>query len=175
LVVVVTALLGACGGTTDADAGTAREWARTICAAVGDWSDKLASAQQSLEPPGTSGDTASAATAISTYLGTAIAASERLIAQIERAGIPDVEHGDELARDFREVVAEFAGQTAATQSQLDGVAVPDPTAVAHLRDIYPLIEVSLGEARAGIARVATRYPSSELGEDLAEEPACVAL
>ncbi|MEJ3749749.1 hypothetical protein WEI85_41640 [Actinomycetes bacterium KLBMP 9797] len=97
--VVTTAfalLLGACGGGPSPQA-----WAASVCQALGPWRSEISTLTSRTQQQMTAKTTpAQAKENLVRLLGGAEAASDKARGQVEEAGVPDVDDGDEVATGF---------------------------------------------------------------------------
>jgi len=112
-------VLGACGGDDEA---TASEYVGSVCSAFSGFQSTLVEGQTALQEAtaGTT-DPAPAKEQLSTFFSDATSASEQAASEIEDAGTPDVENGDEIATAINDA---FDGVTEAlqgTQEEVDAL------------------------------------------------------
>ena len=115
VVVLSTTVLSACGE----DKASASEYVGAVCGAFGDFQSTLTDGQAALQEATAGGsDPAEAQEQLSTFFSDATGASEQAASEIEDAGTPDVENGEEIASSIDDA---FNGVTDALQSTQDEV------------------------------------------------------
>jgi hypothetical protein len=174
---LVAALAGAagCGGDSGGSAGaqSPEGWSTDMCTAVGDWVDELQTRSDAL------GETTSGAsgvedvrTAFVDFLDDAVARTDQMVDEVEAAGHPDVENGEEIADGL---LAELRPMQAELEDARDNAeALPDdPTAFAQgAQEIGQSMQQVSETASNGIADVGKEFSSAELEEAMDAEPAC---
>lgn len=181
--IVLTALLmaalagvaGCGGGGSSGSAGgqSPEDWSTDMCTAVGDWVDELQSSSDAL------GETTSGATGIEDvrtafveFLDAAGARTGQMIDEVEAAGHPDVENGEEIAD---ALLSELQPMQATLEEARDKAeALPDdPTAFAQgAQEIGESMQQVSETASKGIDEIDAKFSSSELEQAMNDEPAC---
>jgi hypothetical protein len=182
-IVALLAVAGACGndgGTGSptpspstspggANASTAEAWLTTVCGATGDWIDEIVSLQEELVQRLGSRRVEDVKTSMVRYFDDVLAATDRAIARVEAAGVPDVEGGEEAAdgyagglRSVRQVLQEARDETADLETS-------DPrTFTRQLRAIEEDVQASLADVGASMAEM----ESPELDRVAEDVPEC---
>jgi len=158
-------VLSSCGGGP-----TARTWAGTVCQALGPWRNTISSlterAQQQMAAATTP---AQAKENLVHLLGGAEQASETARARVEAAGIPDVDGGDAVAREFLGSLTAVRNAYGKARASVEGLATGDATV------FYDGVEVAMTTLNQEYARSAldtTKISSSELQRAFDEVPEC---
>jgi hypothetical protein len=106
------------------------------------------------------------------FLDDVLLATDRLIAGVGRAGIPDVEGGEGIVGAIEETFEDARGVLEGAKGQVETIPVDDAEAfAAQLDEIGMSIQTSLG----GIGGSLQRLDSPELAEAVQAEPSCRAV
>lgn len=126
--------MAACGGDDEGgDAGgggssetvSAEAYAADVCAAMKDWATSVQDLGTSLTESFTSNDPADGKEALTEVFGTMADSTGELVSDVEAAGVPDVEGGEEAADRLASAFAEI--QSALNQARTDAEELPtDP-------------------------------------------------
>jgi len=162
-------------GSTSSSGGTVTpaEYAKSLCSSmqsyvtnVTDLSNNFAS---SLDP---SADLAGQRDAVVGFLDDVLTATDKLISDLDAAGVPDVDNGQEIVSTIKSAYQQARSAIADAKSQVQGLSLDDPTAFAsQLSDIGTAIQSSLGDIGGSLSTL----DSQELSQAVASEPSCAAI
>lgn len=164
-VVVLSFLLGACGGGPAPAA-----WAASVCAALSPWRAEIGSlterAQRQMDAATTP---AQAKENLVRMFAGAESASENARAHVAEAGIPDVEGGETIAKSFVNSLAAVRDAYGGAKRRIEAMAVGDPSA------FYAGVEAAMKTLNEEYGRSAldtTKLRSEELQRAFDEVPEC---
>ena len=172
---VVTLGLVACGtgdGDGDDDAVPVQTYAQRLCANmqsyVDEWATLSADYAGELDPAAELDEQRDALLA---FLDDVIAATDRLIAGVERAGVPDIDSADEIVAAIEQAFAEARDVLVEARAKAAAISVDDPQRFANeLNDIGETIQASLGEIGSSMETI----DAPELTAALNDDPICAA-
>ena len=167
--VLVTALFA--GSTTaaarDAQTVSVKVWSASVCKGFATWEHRLT--KLGATDATDAADPADAKTAIVKFLTGAEKATGRLAKALERAGVPSVTDGEEIAATFVSSVeglrASYVDATAAAAA----LPIDDPAAALALAAQLQAAEASL---HAAVTEAAQKHPAKKLDEAFATTRAC---
>lgn len=166
LIAVLTALVSACG---DDDSVAVEDYANDLCAALTQWTDTLRDRQAELqEDAGSGAAPESSRDALQRFVDGAVDASEQLVDDVDAAGVPDIDDGEDVADAFRGAVEQTLSDIEEAQAEVVEIPTDTPgvyrTAVdefltdlqstlegidEHVQDIdAPELDMALDEASA---------------------------
>jgi hypothetical protein len=166
-IAVAAVLITACGDDDDGGGGgsvSASDYATDICTAFLGWRDAIQKRQQDLQQglsPGISPQEGK--DALGGFLGDAVTASDDLVQQVEDAGVPDAENGEEAADALQKAAQDARDELAKAQADDDRAAFG--TAADELGNG---VRTALGEVGSGLEDI----DSEELDKAFDEESAC---
>jgi hypothetical protein len=175
-VTAVLAVASGCGGGDGGSSGSAASpetWAADICGAASTWKDDLGTQNESLQ------DTMSGASSIGevrdrlvAFVDDAIERTDQMLSEIEDAGHPDIENGDQLAEDFLAVLSRF--KTALTEARTTAAGLSDdPTQFAEgAQQIATAMAAAGEEIQTGLNELQQSADSGDLDSAFKDEPAC---
>ena len=158
--------VSACG---DDDSVAVEDYANDLCTALTRWTDTLRDRQAELQQEAASGAAPQVSRdALQRFVDGAVDASEQLVSDVDAAGVPDIDDGEEVADAFREAVEETLSQIEQAQADVGDIPTDTPseyrTAVdefltelqstlegidEHVQDIdAPELDLALDEASA---------------------------
>ena len=155
--------------TTEAesDAVEVADWADSFCGSFGAWLDEIEAASSGVGSDVTPGDLDGAKTAIADLFGSASEATQTLISEIESAGAPDIEDGDQLVADLTEKFQGFDEAAQAAQADAEALATDD---VAQFQtdatELTTRFQDEVQEVADSFSEIDAKYPSPELNEEL---------
>ncbi|MGH2754245.1 MAG: hypothetical protein ACRDLB_07395 [Actinomycetota bacterium] len=160
---------GACGGGDGGSGADPNSYANDICTAVGDWVSAIQEGAASITE---SNDPASGVQALQSFLDNAVSDTENLISEVEAAGAPDVDGGEEFADDLRAAFEE--ARTVLEQARDDVADLPtdDPTAFGEAASE---LGASVQEALGAVGDELQEPEAEELGAAFEEEEACTSV
>ena len=155
--------------TTEADTDTVEveEWADSFCGSFGTWLDDIKTASSGVGDQVTPGDIESAKTAIAGLFGDASQATQNLISELESAGAPDIEDGDQLVDDL---IEKFEAFDEAAQSAQTDIAELETTDITTFQDEADKLTTQFQDEVQTVAdsfgEIDAKYPSTELNDAL---------
>jgi hypothetical protein len=171
------ATTGGATGTTQSTGGgatvSASEYAKAVCTTmstyVTDVTDLSNTFASSLDP---AADLAGQRDAVVGFLDDVLTATDELITNLEAAGVPDVDNGQEIVDKIKESFTQAKSVIADAKDQVQNLSLDDPTAFAtQLSGIGTAIQDSM----TGIGTSLQSLSSPELEQAVTSEPACSSL
>jgi hypothetical protein len=156
--------------TTEADSGDTvevAEWADSFCGSFSTWLDEIQTASSDVGSDITPGDMDGAKTAIANLFGSASDATQTLMSEIEDAGDPDIEDGDQLVDDLIEKFQGF--DDAAQDAKADAEALTTDDVAAFQSDATELtdrFQAEVEKVADSFSEIDAKYPSPELNDEL---------
>jgi hypothetical protein len=158
-------VLSSCGGGP-----TAGAWAASVCQALGPWRNAISSlterAQQQMAAATTP---AQAQENLVRLFGGAEQATETARSRIEAAGVPDVDGGEAVLREFVGALAAMRDAYGRAKVTVEGLATGDATA---FYDGVEAAMTTLNEEYGRSALDTTKISSTELQRAFDEVPEC---
>ena len=172
LVAVIALFIPACGDDDDdgGDSVAVGDYASDICTAFFGWRDAIQDGQTDLASTlGPDAEPQEGKDALQGFLDNAVEASDQLIEDVEAAGTPDTENGEEAA-DVLQTAAERArDRLVDAQAAVGDLPTESPEAFSEAADEFGNdVREALGGAGEGLEDV----DSPELDEAFDEEEAC---
>ncbi len=166
-------LLTACGGDDEGGGGggdtvSASSFASDVCSAVGDWAGGIQEESQQISSAFQSGSPEEGKQILEDFIGGAVDRTDDLIAEVEEAGVPDVDGGEEYADQLRDAFE--AARNVLADVQAEAADLPsDPQAFGQAAQ-----ELGSGvqEALGAVGESVEQPDSPELEEAFEEEEAC---
>jgi hypothetical protein len=174
LIAALALFISACGDDDDGGGGSADvgDYAADICTAFTDWTKAIQDRQTELEQgldPGASPQEGK--DALQGFLDDAVAASDTLVDDVEAAGTPDTENGDEAADALLEAAEGARDQLAAAGDDVANLPTDSPEAFSQAADKFGNdVRVALEGVGDGLQDIDT----PELDEAIDSEEACQA-
>ncbi len=177
---LLTASLAACGGGDDGgDAGeedaagggetvSASAWASDVCTAVGDWVTTIQEQSASIATDFTSGTPEEGKEVLTSFIGDAVTETETLIEEVDAAGVPDVDGGEEFAQELSDAFGQARDVLADVQTQIDALPADPKEFQQAAAEIGPSIQEALGAVGQSISEP----EAQELKDAFEEEEAC---
>lgn len=166
LAVVLALTAAACGGGGVAP----REWASRVCQALGPWTEEIGSLTDDTQAQMTQAQTPKQAKeAIVALLGGAEQASEDARKGVEIAGIPDVENGEKIAKQFADAL------TGARDSYRKARTAVEKLSVKDADDFYDGVVTVMDRLNTDYSQTGVdteKLSSEELQEAFDESPDC---
>ena len=166
--------VGACGGDDDGGDGggdtvSPESYAADICTAVGDW---VTAIQDGAGEITTSADASSGVEALQSFLDDAVTETEALISEVEDAGAPDVDGGEEFADQLKAAFGEAKTVLEDARDQAADLPTDDPAAFSTAAaDLGTSVQEALGAVGSELSE-----PSDEsLATAFEEEEACTSI
>jgi len=177
-VAALALFVGACGGGDDDGGGggegsdetvSAETYAADICTAVGSW---VTAIQEGSSEIATSADASSGVEALQSFLEDAVNETETLISEVEDAGAPDVDGGEEFADQLRSAFDEAKTVLEGARDDAADLPTDDPaafsTAAAELG-------TSVQEALGAVGTELSEPSDESLATAFEEEEACTSI
>lgn len=161
--------VSACGGD---DSVAVEDYANDLCTALTQWTDTLRDRQAELqEEAGSGAAPQDSREALQRFVDGAVDASEQLVDDVDAAGVPDIDDGEEVADAFREAVEETLSQIEEAQAGVGDIPTDTPSAYRTAVDEF-LTE--LQSTLEGIDEHVQDIDAPELDMALDEASACQA-
>ncbi|HEU4480563.1 MAG TPA: hypothetical protein VFS18_01635 [Actinomycetota bacterium] len=165
---VVVGLLAACGGD-GGDEGVAPDaFAADICGAASDWVASIQERAGAIQTDFTSGDPEQGREVLGKFLDDVIRDTDDLIAQVDEAGTPDVDGGEEFADDLRAAFEESKEILVDVRADVEDLP-DDPQQFAEAGQ---QMGVSIQEAFTEVSSSFEEPESDELREAFEGEESC---
>lgn len=163
-------VLGACAGT----GVPSQTWARQVCTSIASWYSALSAATATLDQETKNGkDLPVLRTDLVGYLGRAVSATDTLVAQLDRAGIPDVSDGKALVGRLRTQLVTARQVYADAQTRAKILPVTDPAQFEQgVRDLQAGVRTSLQQVQQSFGMFTGSGGGAELRHAFSSEPAC---
>ena len=170
---VAALFITACGDDDDGGSGgtvSAGDYASDICTAFLGWRDAIQQRQEDLQEglsPGISPQ--EGRDALGSFLGDAVEASDDLVEQVEDAGVPDAENGEEAATALQDAAQQARDRLDEARADVDDLPTDDRQAFSSAAD-----ELGNGvqEALSRVGEGLEDIESEELDKAFDEESAC---
>ncbi|MGH2786800.1 MAG: hypothetical protein ACRDJV_02690 [Actinomycetota bacterium] len=158
LSVAVIGGLAACGNGGDTVA--AEDYAADVCGAVKDYTDTVSERVSEIQSEAPE-DPEAGKEVLTNFLGDMVGDTDTLISEVEDAGVPDVDNGEEIADDVRSALGQVKSILEDAQSQIEDLPTDDPQAFAEgTQEIGTSLQESGQEVQSGLEGL----QSSELEE-----------
>ncbi len=143
------------------------EWADSFCGSFSSWLDEIKAASDGVGNNVTPGDIESAKTAIADLFGTASTATQTLIDELEAAGDPDIEDGDQLVDDLIEKFEAFDTAAQKAKTETEALATDDIATFQSEADaLTTTFQDEVDKVADSFGEIDTKYPSTELNSEL---------
>ena len=173
LVLALLALfISACGDDDDGGDGSAEvgDYASDICTAFTDWTKAIQDRQTELQEglqPGASPQEGK--DALEGFLDDAVTASDQLVEDVEAAGTPDTDNGDEAADALQQAATEARDKLAEAQENVADLPTDSPQAFS---DAASQFGDDVRSALEGVGDGLQDIDTPELDEAIDDEAAC---
>jgi hypothetical protein len=170
--VLAALFIAACGDDDDGGGGSADvgEYASDICTAFTDWTQAIQDRQTELQDglqPGASPQEGKEA--LQGFLDDAVAASDQLVEDVDAAGTPDTENGDEAADALQGAAEGARDQLAEAQDNVGDLPTDSPQAFGEAADKFgDEVRTALEGVGDGLQDIDT----PELDKAIDDEEAC---
>ena len=163
--------LAGCGGDGGGDTVSADAFAQDICTSVGDWvqtvQDKAGAIGESIDPNASPEE---GKEALGNFLGEIVADTEQLVSEVEDAGVPDVDGGEEISQDLTAAFEEAQRILEDAQADVEDFPTDDPQAFAEAAgNLGPSVQEALGEVGNSLQSTDS---AEELQQAFEDEAAC---
>jgi hypothetical protein len=179
LVPVGILLAGACSessegtnGGADAETVSAETYATGVCGAIADWVDEIQSLNEDLQANLDPSSIEALKTAMVTFLDDVITSTDTVIADVEDAGVPDVEDGDAAAQHLLTGLRDSRGVFEDARDRVEAMSTDDPAAFGEeLQTVGTDIQTSMSTIGEDLGQ----FESQELDEVSKDIPECAAV
>jgi hypothetical protein len=179
LVPVGILLAGACSesgegtnGGADAETVSAETYATGVCGAIADWVDEIQGLNEDLQANLDPSSIQALKAAMVTFLDDVIASTDTVIADVEDAGVPDVEDGDAAAQHLLTGLRDSRGVFQDARDRVEAISTDDPTAFGEeLQTVGTDIQTSMSTIGEDLGQ----FESQELDEVSKDIPECEAV
>jgi hypothetical protein len=164
-VVVLCACLAAC-----ADTSGARVWAASVCTALAPWRTEISTLATRTQQQMTAATTpAQAKENLMRLFGGAESASERARAGVAQAGVPDVDHGEQVAQSFVASLGAVRDAYGRARTGIEGLATsPQKAFYAQVAGVVEELNREYEQSSLDTSRL----DSQELKQAFDEVPEC---
>ncbi len=175
LATAALAVASGCGGdsASSGSAASPEAWAADVCSAASTWMDDIGTQSESLE------DTMSGAASIEdvrerlvAFVDDAIERTDQMLSEIEDAGSPDIDDGEQLADDFLEVLSGFNTALEEVRTTAEGLSDDPAQFVEGAQQIATAMEAAGSEIQTGLNDLQQSADSDDLDAAFDDEPAC---
>ena len=172
LLAVLTLFFAACGDDDDDGGGSADvgDYASDICTAFTDWTQAIQDRQTELQEglqPGASPQEGK--DALQGFLDDAVAASDQLVEDVDAAGTPDTENGEEAADALQGAAEGARDKLAEAQENVAELPTDSPQAFGEAADQFGN---DVRSALEGVGDGLQDIDTPELDEAIDQEQAC---
>ena len=174
LIAVLALTISACGDDDDGGGGSVAvgDYASDICTAFTDWTQAIQDRQTELQEglqPGASPQAGK--DALQGFLDDAVAASDTLVEDVDGAGTPDTENGEEAADALQGAAEGARDKLADAQENVADLPTDSPEAFGEAADEFGN---EVRSALEGVGDGLQDIDTPELDEAIDEEEACQA-
>lgn len=171
--ILLLALLAACGGqggSTTKDRVPAAAWAKDVCTTVRPWAGKIQTAVTNTQTTlGKSSEPKVVKPQLTQLFFGAAKATDTAIAGIDKAGVPEVDNGEQIAKDFRAALVSARNAFAAAQTSVQGLDTSDKKKFdAAVSQVGTKLKQDYAKAGKNIQKAT----SDELTKAFEKEPTC---
>lgn len=168
----------ACGGGESAgtEGATPEQWVADVCGAVGSWMNDIEAGGTDLQQQAANTKSiAEGRELIVGFLDDTVTLTDRMLREVEAAGYPDVESGEDIASDFREELGKI--RPAFVHARAKAVALPDdPEEFASgAQEIGIEMAAAGGSVGGRLEALGDKYKSPDLAETFDAASACQGL
>ncbi len=175
LAMVVLTLTVACGQVATERKGSdervpAQAWAKDVCQTVRPWASKIQTAVSNTQATlDKSSEPKVVKPQLTQLFFGATKATDTAIAGVTKAGVPDVDKGDQIAKDFRAALVSARDAFAAAQRSVQGLDTADK---AKFDAAVSRVGTTLKTDYANAGKNIEKATSEELTKAFEAEPAC---
>jgi HPt (histidine-containing phosphotransfer) domain-containing protein len=178
---VVAALLAGCGGGDGGGGGgdggvPPKQWASDVCGALGTWLSDLQSRETQIESDlenADSSDLGSIKRILVDFLDDAVTETDEMIDDVEAAGTPDVDRGDELQQDFVNGISKARTAFQDAKTTAEDLSTDDQQAFTEgAQKIEDQLDAESEAIEDTFNRLDEKYDVPDLDKAFDEEPAC---
>ncbi|HEV2088581.1 MAG TPA: hypothetical protein VGR21_09740 [Cryptosporangiaceae bacterium] len=161
------ALGAACGGP---ETVTPEQWARSVCQAIKPWSAEIARLQQAAQTKITAkSDAAQTKTELIRLFGGMAQSTDVALGKVREAGVPDVESGEEVARQFVQALTAAKRSFATGKDAVAALPTDDPKV---FYDGVVQAGAAMSRENANAGKAFTEISAPELDKAFDEVPEC---
>ena len=170
LIAAAALAVSACGGDDGDDKVSASDYANDVCTAFQEFGEAVQSGQGELDSSLTANSSPQEGKdALATFFDAAVDASDQLVQDIEDAGTPDVENGEEAADAMQQIADEANSQFEDARQEVDQLPTDSPQSFARAaRELRSDMQAATEDIGQGVREV----DSPDLEEAFEEESAC---
>lgn len=168
-------ILAACGGGGDSDKASASAWVQDVCTGLTGWLQELQRESTGLQQSvgATPGDLNSAKADLVEFMTNAVGSTDEMIDEVQAAGAPDVDKGDEIQSGLEDGLDEIRQAFADAKTQAEGLSVDDPAAFAQgAEELSASLQEAGEKAEGSLNDLGERYDAPSLDKAFEDEPAC---
>lgn len=175
LAIVAVALMAACGeegsgGSASEDKVPTAAWAKDVCMTVRPWAGKIQTAVTNTQTTlGKSSGPKVVKPQLTQLFSGAVKATDTAIADMDKAGVPDVDNGAQIAKDFRAALVSARNAFAAAQTSVQGLDTSDKK---KFDAAVSQVGTKLKQDYAKAGKTIEKVTSAELTKAFEKEPAC---
>jgi hypothetical protein len=152
---------------------SAAAWAGTICGALSTWGTVLSKQPAGLQSPSSATDINQIKTDLSTYLGSAVDATNNMISSIKSAGSPNVDNGSSIQSDLLNGLQPVAAAFSDAKAKVDAASIADPAAFqTELQGVATALTTAGDAAKASLTGVKSKYKTDAIDQAFNSTPAC---
>ena len=153
--------------TTEAAGVAVEDWADSFCGSFSTWLTAITAASDSAGDGVTPGDIQSAKDALATLFGSASTATQTLISDVEAAGAPDIEDGDQLVDDLITKFQAFDDAAQAAAADVEALGTDDlATFQAEADKLSTTFQDEVNTVADSFSEIDAKYPDSDLNAAL---------
>lgn len=148
----------------------AQQWAKDVCMSVRPWASKIQTAVSSTQATlAKSSEPKVVKPQLTQLFSGAARDTDTAVAQIDAAGVPDVENGERIAKDFRAALVSARNAFASAQTSVQALDTSDKARFdAAVSQVGTKLKQDYAKAGANIKKAT----SAELTKAFESEPAC---
>jgi len=175
LAIVLVALLSACGQDDSGGSATkppvsASVWTKDVCMTVRPWAGKIRTAVTNTETTlGKSSEPKVVKPQLTQLFAGAVKSTDKAIADVDKAGVPDVDNGEQIAKNFRAALVSARNAFAAAQKSVQGLDTSDKK---KFDAAVSQVGTKLKQDYAKAGKTIETATSAELTKAFEKEPAC---
>jgi cell division septum initiation protein DivIVA len=141
-----------------------------FCTALGTWQTELTEGAPDFSD---ASDAEAAKDTLVTYLDGAVAATQTLVADIQAAGVPEVENGEAIATEMRSAIEAVGDDFAAAKADVEALSTDDPAAfAASLGELGTTLTEAGTAAGTAFDQLGEKYPAADLDAAATEAESC---
>lgn len=167
---VAAFVLGACGGGGGGGGGTTTvsvdAYAADVCSALAAWVADIQERASTITEGINPGDAAAGKERLDEFIGTTVTSTQTLIDDVEDAGVPDTENGEEAADQIVSGLEEVKRILEDAQDQIAELPTNDPQAFGQgAQEIATSLQEATGEAAGAIDSANSEELTEAFGEN----------